>query len=65
MIARWVDVEAVVKVVVVRAPIDKHWFATGCEISLTGVDVRREGPSERFGSLMQVYKDGGCPKCCG
>lgn len=35
----------VVKVMVVSGPIDKHWYATGCEISLVGIDVMQAGPT--------------------
>ena len=47
MVARWVDVEVVVKVMVVRGPIDKYQCALGCETLLVGVDVKREGLSRR------------------
>jgi hypothetical protein len=47
MVARWVDVEVVVKVVAMRGMMDKYTFTTGCETSLVGFDVEREGPSGR------------------
>ena len=33
MVGRWADVEVVVRVVVVRGPIDKYRYATGCDIT--------------------------------
>ena len=36
---RWVDVEAIVEVVVVGGPMDKYRSATGSETSLVGIGV--------------------------
>jgi hypothetical protein len=46
-VARWVDVEVVVKVVAMRGMMDKYPSTTGCETSLVGFNVKQEGPSGR------------------
>lgn len=40
MVARWIDVEAIVEVVTVRDLMDKFRFATSCETSLVGEWLR-------------------------
>ena len=39
MVARWADVEDVVKVVLVRGLLDKYWSITNCEAPLVSVDI--------------------------
>ena len=47
MFAKWVGVEANVEIMVVRGPIGKYQFDTGCKTSLMGVRVRPKGPLGR------------------
>lgn len=57
MVTRWVDVEAFVKVVDVRGPMDRNRFATRCKTSLMGVDARGEGPlGGGYDNLMQFVQ---------
>ena len=43
VVARWVDVEVVVEGMALRGSMEKYRCVVGCETSLVGVDVRRQG----------------------
>ena len=45
--------------------MDKYWFAIGCESSLVGVDVMREGLLERVSIVLCKSTYVVRPTCCG
>jgi hypothetical protein len=62
---RWVDIKAIWQGHGCWGPMDKYWFAIGCETSLVGVDVKRKGLLGRVSIVLCKSTYAGRLTCCG